>query len=173
MSRTYTARRTLTHATRRWAVALIGFSVACGGESTGTPEPSLLAGLSQSTARDSVGGTIPNAGTSGSGTVRGTVIGPSNGGVGDTIATAPRVSGARIAAFLVTGGTQANPTLGPEVTSVTTGADGKFTTVSIPGGNYVFTITPPAGSIYQGIWVTTQISAESSTWPWWVVLAKK
>lgn len=100
-------------------------------------------------------------------------MGPSSGSGGDTLSTSPRVVGARIAAFQVTGGTPASPTLGPQVTSVTTGADGKFTTASIPGGNYVFTITPPAGSAYQGVWVTTHINAASSTWPWWIVLPKK
>jgi hypothetical protein len=168
MSRT----RTIA-ASRFWAVALIGLSVACGEESTGTPAPSLLAGLSQSTARDSAGTTIPNAGTEGPGSVRGTVMGPSNGSGGDTLSTSPRVVGARIAAFAVTGGTQANPTLGPEVTSATTGADGKFTTATIPGGEYVFTVTPPAGSPYQGVWVTTRINTGSNTYPWWIVLPKK
>lgn len=158
---------------RLLAVALLGLTVACGEEATSTPEPSILAGLSQSTARDSGGTTIPNTGNTGPGSVRGTVMGPSNGSGGDTLSTSPRVAGARIAAFAVTGGTQANPTLGPEVTSATTGADGKFTTASIPGGNYVFTITPPSGSPYAGVWVTTTINASSSTWQWWVVLPKK
>ena len=173
MSRTHTAIRTLSWTTRYWAVALISLSAACGKDSTGTEQPNLLAGLSQSATRDSAGSAIPNAGNAGPGFVRGTVLGPSNGGGGDTLATSPKVGGARIAAFLVTGGTEANPTLGPEVTSTTTGTDGKFTTASIPGGNYVFTITPPAGSIYQGVWVTTTINAGSSTWPWWVILPKK
>lgn len=169
-----TRTRTIAWSTRFCAVALLGLVVACGEESTGTEQqPSLLAGLSQSTARDSGGTTIPNNGTEGPGSVRGTVIGPSNGSGGDTLTTSPRVAGARIAAFAITGGTQANPTLGPEVTSATTGADGKFTTASIPGGNYVFTITPPAGSAYQGVWVTTHINSSSSTWQWWVVLPKK
>jgi hypothetical protein len=155
------------------AMALLGFVVACGDDATGTPPTSVLDGLTQSTARDSGGTTIPNNGTAGPGSVRGTVMGPSNGSGGDTLATAPRVPGARIAAFAITGGTQANPTLGPEVTSATTGADGKFTTASLPGGSYVFTITPPSGSPYAGVWVTTTINASSSTWPWWVVLPRK
>jgi hypothetical protein len=92
----------------------------------------------------------------------------------DTISTAPRVGGARIAAFRVlSGGGSASPTLGPEVAAVLTGSDGKFTTPALEGGEYVFTITPPSGSIYQGVWVTTLIHPESSVYPWWVVLARK
>lgn len=173
MLRTRTTAAPTRSVTRLWAVALVGLTVACGDDSTGTPAPSLLAGLSQTAARDSAGGAIPTAGTEGPGSVRGTVMGPSNGGGGDTLSTSPRVVGARITAFKVTGGTQADPTLGPEVTATTTGGDGKFTTASIPGGDYVFTITPPAGSAYQGVWATTRINTASSVHPWWVVLPKK
>jgi len=83
------------------------------------------------------------------------------------------VVGARIAAFRVTGGSATSPTLGPEAAFALTGSDGKFTMPQVAGGDYVFTITPPSGSLYQGVWVTTYIHPGSSVHPWWVVLPKK
>ena len=43
----------------------------------------------------------------------------------------------------------------------------------MPGGNYVVTINPPAGSIYGGVWVTATVHGTSHEFPWWVVLWKK
>ena len=75
-------------------------------------------------------------------------------------------------AFKVIGGSEAEPELGPVEQSVTTGADGKFA-LTLSGGSYVVTFTPPANSIYGGVWVTASTSATSNDWPWWVILWKK
>ena len=94
------------------------------------------------------------------------------GSGGDTLSTSPRVSGVVVTAYPVLGGTQAEPDLGPAEQSVTTGSDGKFS-LTLSGGNYVVTFTPPASGIYGGVWVTASTSTTSNDWPWWVILWKK
>lgn len=156
------------------AVAAAAIAMACSDATENTP-PSPLAGLSQSTAKDSTGVPVPgNPSNTGPGIVKGTVVGPSApGSGGDTLATAPKIANVVVAVFPVTGGTAGSPTLGPQAASVTTGADGKFTLPSLNAGSYVVTFTPPSSSVYAGVWVTGHISAVSATYPWWVVLPKK
>lgn len=153
---------------------LSGLVVACSDNPTET-ENSPLAGLAQRDGRDSTGNPLPPPPTNPTpGTFHGTVLGFSPPGAGnDSLATAPRVSGVVVTAYKVTGGTEANPTLGPAEASVTTGADGKFQLPILSGGSFVVTFTPPANSIYGGVWVTTTTSSTSNEWPWWVVLWKK
>ncbi|MDH5234508.1 MAG: carboxypeptidase-like regulatory domain-containing protein [Gemmatimonadota bacterium] len=154
----------------------VALGLACADAGTG-PARSPLAGLSQAAGQDSAGNPPPpnpSPGTNTPGYVLGTVLGPSAPGAGnDSLATAPRVPGARVAAFPVTGGSAGSPTLGPEAASSTTGADGRFVLPTVPGGAYVVTITPPAASIYGGVWVTVTIHENSHLFPWWVVLWKK
>lgn len=149
--------------------------VACESATDGSPR-SPLAGLTQSAARDSAGTSIPTgtAGTTGDGFARGTVIGPSAPGAGnDSLNTAPRIAGVRVAAYKVLGGTAANPVLGAEAAAVVTGTDGKFTLPTLPGGEYRVTFTPPSTSVYAGVWVTGALHSGSSTHPWWVTLPRK
>ena len=149
------------------------FAVACSDSPTEN-ENNPLAGLAQRDGKDSVGNPLPPApNTPVAGGFHGTVLGPSTPGSGvDTLATAPRVSGVVVKAFKVIGGTQAEPEPGPVEQSVTTAADGKFA-LTLSGGNYVVTFTPPESSIYGGVWVTASTSATSNDWPWWVILWKK
>lgn len=155
------------------AVLLLVGAAACSSATDSAP--TVLEGLSQSSVRDSAGGTAPTPTTQGPGFVRGTVLGPSQAGAGnDSLSTAPRVVGASVKAFpVISGANTASPTVGPEAASATTGADGKFTMPSMPGGDYVFTISPPANSPYSGVWASTRIHPGSSEWPWWVVLPFK
>ena len=155
--------------------AAAGLSVACS-DSTSGDDNSPLAGLAPRTANDSVGTPPPPPPTNPTpGRFHGTVLGPSEPGAGnDSLATAPRVAGVVISVYPVTGGTQADPTLGPAtVPSITTGSDGKFQLPILVGGEYVVTFTPPANSIYGGVWVTATTSATSNDHPWWVILWKK
>ena len=66
-----------------------------------------------------------------------------------------------------------DPTLGAAAATVTTGTHGKFQLPTLAGGTYVVTFTPPATSIYGGVWVTAATSANSNEHPWWVILWKK
>jgi hypothetical protein len=77
-----------------------------------------------------------------------------------------------VTAYPVTGGTQADPDLGPAEQITTTGIDGKFA-LTLSGGLYVVTFNPPTNGIYGGVWVTAATSATSDDWPWWVILYKK
>lgn len=155
-------------------VLLAGLTLACS-DTTGT-EGSPLDGLAQRTGSDSVGNPLPpEPSTPSPGTFRGTVLAPCVGTscTGDTLATSPRVSGVVIRAYRVTGGTQANPTLGAMEATVTTGSDGKFQLPQLAGGEYVVTFTPPLSSAYSGVWVNAYTSAQSDDWPWWVILPYK
>jgi hypothetical protein len=150
-----------------------GLAVACSDSPTEN-EDDPLAGLAQREGSDSVGNTLPAPpATPTPGGFHGTVLGPATPGPGvDTLATAPRISGVLVKAFKVIGGSEAEPELGPVEQSVTTSADGKFA-LTLSGGSYVVTFTPPANSIYGGVWVTASTSATSNDWPWWVILWKK
>lgn len=143
-------------------------------ESTVEPTENPLAGLNGATATDSSGNAPPPAPAPGPGSFRGTVIGPSAPGAGnDSLNTAPRVSGAIVAAYPVASMNGATPVPGALQAADTTGADGLFQLPEMPAGSYVVTITPPTGSIYGGVWVTAQAHPTSNTFPWWVVLWRR
>ena len=150
-----------------------GLAIACSDDPT-SPANDPLAGLSQRAGNDSAGNPLPPPpATPVAGGFHGTVLGPSTpGSSGDTLATAPRIAGVVVRAYKVTGGTQAEPELGPVEQTVTTGVDGKFA-LTLSGGNYVVTFTPPENSMYGGVWVTASTSATSNQWPWWVILWRK
>lgn len=147
----------------------VALTLAACADAPTDAEPSPLAGLAPATVFDSLGNTPPPVGTAGPGTFHGTVLAPSPVGAGgDTLATAPRVAGARVAAFPVLGGSV--PPFGPEEAAVMTDATGRFQLPLLAGGEYIVTITPPAGSSYGGVWATATAHATSNDHPWWVVL---
>jgi hypothetical protein len=152
----------------------LGASLAIGcSDSPTEAEDSPLSGLAQRDGRDSVGNPLPPPpSTPVPGGFHGTVLGNSEPGTVDTLETAPRVAGVAVKAYKVIGGSAAEPELGPVEQSVTTSADGKFA-LTLSGGNYVVTFTPPASSIYGGVWISASTSATSNDWPWWVILWKK
>lgn len=155
------------------AIALAGMvSMACSDSPT-QPAASPIAGLASATTKDSSGTAVPQPPASSTpGTFHGTVIGKSVAGGGDTLATAPRLAGVKVTAYPTTNAGAANPTLGAAAASVTTGADGQFALPELPGGAYVVTFTPPAGSGYSGQWVTATAYSGSGVYPWWVVLGR-
>ena len=170
--------RATSRASRVTAVTLIALTAsfaACDGV-TDPGQRSPLDGLQYAVGTDSVGNPPPPpVGTTTPGYFQGTVLGPSTPGGGpDTLATALRVAGARLAAFAMPNSGMVTPeNLGEEIAAVTTGADGKFVFPTLPGGSYVVTVTPPATSIYGGVWVTATVHSTSHEFPWWVVLWKK
>lgn len=155
-------------------LVLLPFLVAAcemGDPDTGAPNP--LAGLRALDARDSTGTLVPEPpeGDPTTGHFVGTVLGPSAPGSGnDSLATAPRVVGARLTAYPIITSGVASGTLGAAAAEIWTGADGRFTLPPLAGGPYVVTVTPPAGSPYQGVFVTATAHATSHEHPWWVVL---
>jgi hypothetical protein len=155
-------------------VAILTLATACG-DTTGPSSPSPLAGLGQVSARDTVGNpitTTPNG--TGDGAIRGTVLGPSAPGAGnDSLQTAPKLAGVRVAIMGITGGTDAQPTLGAELGAATTGNDGTFALPTVPAGRYAVSFSPPSGSAYQGVWASAAVDARSAASPWWVVLPRK
>ncbi len=153
---------------------LAGLTIACSDDPTG-PEQNPLSGLSLRTANDSLGNPLPPApATPTPGVFRGFVLAPCAGScTGDTLATSPRISGVVVKAYQITGGSAANPTLGPVAATVTTGNDGTFTLPQLAGGEYVVTFTPPSSSNYAGVWVTAHTSTQSDDYPWWVILPIK
>ena len=168
------ASSSAVNATSILLLALAAGLAACDGVTDARRSP--LDGLQYAVGTDSVGNPPPPApGPTSPGYFQGTVLGPSEPGGGlDTLATAPRVAGARLAAFdLPAGGMVTPENLGSEVAAVTTGVDGKFAFPTLPGGDYVVTVTPPANSIYGGVWVTATAHSTSHEFPWWVVLWKK
>ncbi len=169
MSRT-PARSTLATA------LLLATLAACSSDPSGPNGPAVLDGLVEAVAMDSTGTpppppTDPSTGT---GQVRGTVLAPSEPGAGnDSLQTAPRIAGATLTAYPVL---TSNPlTLGVEVAMVVTDAAGHFELPTLPTGDYVVTVEPPAASasVYYGQWIHGQIHPQSIDHPWWLVLAKR
>ena len=168
----------LTRSVPRLAIALVcaaSFTIACAENPTAV-RTSPLAGLQRAEGNDSTGAPPPPPpNPASSGYVRGTVLGPSAPGAGnDSLNTAPKIAGVVVTAYPRVAPT-ANDTIGigPAAATVTTGADGKFQLPTLPGGEYLVTFEPPAGSIYGGVWVTGPIHDKSHEWPWWIVLWKK
>jgi hypothetical protein len=167
-------RRTIPRAIA--ALALLAVAVACSDDSPTDAGASPIAGLVSKSATDSVGNAPPTVppGNATAGSFHGTVLGPSQPGAGnDSLQTAPRVAGATVTAYPVLSGSGASARLGTAVATAITGADGKFRLGTMPGGEYVVTIVPPASSIYAGVWVTAIAHATSDVYPWWVVLPRK
>jgi hypothetical protein len=151
-----------------------GLLVACSDDDPTGTENSPLAGLSGREGSDSIGNPLPPEPTNPTpGSFHGTVLGPADPSQGgDTLATAPRVSGVVVTAYPLLGGTPGDPQLGQAEATVTTGADGKFQLPELSGGEYVVTFRPPSSSNYGGVWIRAFTSAQSNEWPWWVVLSK-
>lgn len=139
-----------------------------------TPQVSPLAGLVKGATNDSNASPPANQPAT-PGSFHGTVMGHADFPPGtDTLQALPRIVGATLVAYNQVAPTPSNTSgVGSMVASVTTDANGQFQFPGLPGGSYVVTITPPAGSKYQGVWVTPIASAHSSDYPWWVVLPLK
>lgn len=166
------------HRKAPWFLALtvVGtLVIACSDSvSPSGPGSSPLSGLRASSTNDS--NTTPSPSQPASqGTFRGTVMGHADFAPGtDTLATLPRIVGAILVAYEQGQPTASDPVgVGAEVARTTTDANGTFQFPTLPGGTYVVTITPPAGSAYQGVWVTATAHSHSADYGWWVVLPVK
>ncbi len=164
------------HSRAALSLAALAFAAAC---SDSPQEPALsspLSGLVAQPAVDSTGSGIGQPATLGPGSVRGTVLAPSSPGAGnDSLSTATRIAGVVIRIYPVVGDPAvASPTLGSQVATVTTDANGRFQTPVIDGsqGWHVLTFTPPTGSGYQAVWARTQFGSQSADFPWWVTLPR-
>jgi hypothetical protein len=152
-------------------------AVICAGCESPTRAPQLdLKGLRQATPTDSAGSPVPPGTTEATpGYIRGVVrsselkqpTGP------DTLVNSVRLAGVRVAALPVTDPSTSPPATGAVAAEVTTNANGEFTLPQLPGGAYVVTFTPPAGSDYQGVWTMTTINSRTADYPWWVTLFKR
>lgn len=157
---------------------LLTLSLAACGESAQEPSSEgPLAKLVAKTPVDSAGKGVPQPfSPQGAGAVRGTVIAPSAPGAGkDSLKTAPPIPGVVIRIFPVIGNPDvASPTLGPQLATVTTDANGRFQTPVVDGsqGWHVLTFTPPTGSGFQAVWARTQFWTQSLDTPWWLTLPR-
>ena len=157
------------------AMLLSGMSTACSSDPVAGPDQqqsSPLAGLSAGARNDTV--TTPAANSSGSGYFRGTVMGPSPvGATGDTLGTAPRISGVVVSIYPRLADVNGQVTPGVLAGSATTDAQGLFQLPTLPAGEYVVTFVPPTSGAYKGTYSIGSLRSNSSTYPWWVVLPKK
>lgn len=150
------------------AAAVMALAVAACSDEPASPSSSPLAGLSLGNSNDTTIGN-PTPGVT-PGSFHGFVVGRGTGP--DTMATAPRIMGATITAFPHLGFDGETPRVGDAVGSVTTDANGFFQFPTIPGGAYVVTVKPPAGSDDKGQYVLAHISSVSNSGNWWLVLSK-
>ena len=150
--------------------ATVAFASACAEKHPIDNGASILAGLAESQSNDTTGTVPPPPSSPTPGSFKGFVLGPGTGP--DTMATAPRLQNVAVTVYPYLGWNGNEPRLGDVVATMTTNASGEFQSPTLPGGEYLITFVPPAGSIYRGVYVTTTIHAGSSNGNWWVVLPK-
>ena len=143
---------------------------ACSESQPTDTGPAILAGLAESQSNDTTGTVPPPPSNPTPGSFKGYVLGPGTGP--DTMATAPRLQNVAVTVYPSLGWSGTQPRPGDAVATMTTSASGEFQSPTLPGGEYIITFVPPAGSIYRGVYVTTTIHAGSSNGNWWVVLPK-
>jgi hypothetical protein len=90
----------------------------------------------------------------------------------DTAASAVRIAGARVTAF-VREEANGQVVAGDEVATVLTNAQGFFQLPTLQGGEYVVTFVPPASSPYRGGWTTAFAWQQSGDSPWYIMLPRK
>ena len=97
--------------------------------------------------------------------------------MGDTISNAVKMQGVLVRAYAYSGavGNDGLPVPGALAGSVTTDANGLFQMPTLPGGQYVVTITvqPPDDATWIGGWTVATVNAESNRYPWWILLPRK
>lgn len=147
-------------------IALLG---ACA-EKSPTGIDTILRGLSESQSNDTTGTVPPPPTNPTPGSFKGFVLGPGTGP--DTMATAPRLQHVAVTVYPHLGWSGSEPRVGAMAASMVTNANGEFASPTLPGGEYVVTFVPPAGSVYRGVYVTTTIHSGSSGGNWWVVLPR-
>ena len=154
-----------------------GFA-ACS-DSAPTVPSSPLAGLTKAATGDSstINGGGGGGGTptfTGTGYIRGTVLGASLPGAGnDSLLTAPKIAGVKVTLYQRQAGTGDAVTAGAEVATTVTGTDGKFQLPVVPAGQYVVTFVPSDQNVYYGVYVHGMVYSNTGDWPWWIVLHNK
>ncbi len=163
----------MSRTTTPWIAPLLALSiagaVACSDSKPTEPaaEASPLEGRIQVQSPDTArgNGVMPV----GNGLFRGTVMGYSEADFPDTLKSAKRLPNVVVTAYPAEL-TNADPKLGPAAASVTTNADGQFTFPILPGGLYVVTFAPPAGSPYASAWTIATAHSASGDQPWTIML---
>lgn len=155
------------------ALLFATMAVACDGFND--PPPSPLEGLTYIIATDSTGTLAPAAPNElVPGHFVGTVLGaPLPGSGNDSLETMPRIAGAIVTAYPVIAGTGAFATLDHAEASAITDVDGRFTLPQVPGGEYVLTFEPPAGSGFVGSYASVFAYSESHEFSHWIILARQ
>lgn len=145
-------------------VALIG----CSNDPPLGPALDPLAGLAEVARGDSTA-TPPSAPTT-PGYFMGTVLGYTEGP--DTLGTAVKLAGVRVTAY-VRAESSGRVVAGQEAGSVTTSVEGVFQLPTLPGGEYVITFVPGAGSEFGGGWTTARAWSGSGDSPWTIFLRRR
>lgn len=142
---------------------------ACSDDSSG-PAADPLAGL-VTAERGDTAETPPNETPDGPGHFQGFVKGYTPGVV-DTNSTIVALADVRVTAYR-NDGTGVQPEAGDAVATTFSNASGAWALPTLPGGEYVITFVPPAGSSYHGGWTVGQAWSNSGDSPWQIFLSKK
>jgi hypothetical protein len=156
------------------SIALVAAAVVAAACATDGPTApgGTLAGLNQTTTNNGTAPGDTNPPAPGPGYFRGTVIGQSAPGAGnDSLATAPRIAGVRVTIYDMVR-SETGVRTDTERGSVVTDASGQFTLPTLPGGDYIVTFVPAAGSAYHGVYAFGPLNQNSSLYPWWITLPK-
>ncbi len=161
----------MTASRRSLGVACIALALAaaCSDRDPAGPGDDPRAGLTIAERGDSAT-TPPPSEPRGPGFFLGTVYGYEPGR--DTLATAVRIEGARVTAFVLVA-TADTLVAGRQAATVLTNAQGFFQLPTLPAGRYIVTFVPPSGSPYRGAWTTAEAWRQSGDRPWHIMLARR
>ena len=153
-------------------IALLSFGVAACDDDANGPATDPLAGL-VTAERGDTAEAPPNQTPDGPGHFQGFVKGYTPGVV-DTNSTIVPLANVRVTAYRSEAqGTSAQPEAGDAVATAFSNANGAWTLPTLPGGEYIVTFVPPAGSNYHGGWTVGQAWSSSGDSPWQIFLSKK
>ena len=88
------------------------------------------------------------------------------------MAAAPKLAGVTVTMFPCLKASCAGDSFGPLAATMTTDANGKFASPTLPGGYYTVVFTPPAQSAYRGVYAWFYMNPNSDDYAWWVILLK-
>jgi hypothetical protein len=150
-------------------IAVVIVAAGCSDREPPGPGSDPLAGLTAATRGDTAPAP-PDSTPRGAGYFVGTVYGYEPGA--DTLASAVRIEGARVTAF-VRAESNGEVVAGRQVATVLTNGQGFFRMPTLPAGAYIVTFLPPSTSPYRGGWTTAEAWQQSGDSPWYIMLPRK
>ena len=168
----------------RLLLASFALAAMAACESTEPPAPSPISGHNKVAATDSNGATVPGGGSAepgqpgtdtaiaglptGPGKIHGQILGQfivTSPGQ-DSMTLAPKLAGVTVTMYPCTKEFCAGDSFGSLAATMTTDAEGKFASPTLPGGYYTVIFTPADASGYRGVYAWFYMNPNSDDYQW-------